>query len=517
MNARWSLAKTPLRGSAHIRNSHRFRFPRLAGVANFCILEATNPSDQTHPASDRRWRLQVWLGIHSSTKPKVYAQVFAASRINSVSYWLEIFFSAGIATFGLVESSPAVIIGAMLISPLMGPIMGTGLALAIGDVYLGIKAVMNLVASIVAAVAFSGFLVWLLPFHSATPEILARTNPNLLDLGIALLSGLAGSLVVCRGSGEGVTALPGVAIAVALMPPLCATGFGLGSGANLEIMGGSGLLFLTNLVAIVASAFLVFLLVGVNTPDVQKVMLASREDESLARMLSHGPVARMLSTGGRLQWRILMIVILLGAIAVPLRRALLQVTKETLARGVVQEELKRLAPPDAIVSQQVSVGKDVIAIRLISTKPIVDAKVTEARQNLMRRTGLDVQLSVDAVASKRELAELMERLARPAPVVAKEKTIDDIQKELLDKVRPALQEIWPSSDAPMQDFDVVVGGPAGISVEVRYQAAKDLGDVPIKMVQQSLQSKLGMPGLAVAAERIAPAAAPKKPVTRKRG
>ena len=69
---------------------------------------------------------------HPGDKPKVCEQVFEATEITSLSYWLEIFFSAGIATFGLVESSPAVIIGAMLISPLMGPIMATGLALGRG-------------------------------------------------------------------------------------------------------------------------------------------------------------------------------------------------------------------------------------------------------------------------------------------------------------------------------------------------------------------------------------------------
>ena len=275
-------------------------------------------------------RLQARLHIESSATPRVYEQVFAAAEINSLSYWLEIFFSAGIATFGLVENSPAVIIGAMLISPLMGPILATGLALAVGDLYLGIKAVINLIASVTVSVAFSGFLVWLLPFHSATSEIVARTKPNLLDLGIALLSGLAGSVVVCRGGGDGETAFPGVAIAVALMPPLCTMGFGLGSGRNLEIMGGAGLLFLTNLVAIVASAFLVFLLVGMSTAEVQETMLASRGNEPLARLLSHGPVARIFATGGQLRWRILMLLILLAAIAVPLRKALLQVASETL-------------------------------------------------------------------------------------------------------------------------------------------------------------------------------------------
>jgi uncharacterized hydrophobic protein (TIGR00271 family) len=457
-----------------------------------------------------RGRLQAWLRIRASAKPQVYARVFETTEISSLSYWLEIFFSAGIATFGLVENSPAVIIGAMLISPLMGPIMATGLALAVGDLYLGLKAIVNLVVSIAVSILFSGFLVWLLPFHSATGEIIARTNPNLLDLGIALLSGLAGSVVVCRGVGDGVTALPGVAIAVALMPPLCTMGFGLGSDLNLEIMGGAGLLFLTNLVAIVASAFLVFLSVGMRTPEVEKEMLASRGDEPLARMLSHGPTSGILATGGQMRWRVLMLLILLGSIAVPLRRALLQVASETLTRGAVQEALKRLVPADTVVSQQVSVGRSDIAIHLISTSRIPDATVTEVRQELMRRTGRNVQLSVDAVASKSELADLMERFARPAPVIPAEKPFEQVRQELLDRIRPALREIWPASDAPMEDFDLVVGA-AGTVVDVHYKAAKDLGDVPINMVTQSLRSKLAMPDLELTAERIPDTSAAKKP------
>lgn len=475
----------------------------------------TNTSENIRAANaDRRSRLQTWLGIQAGTKPKVYAQIFAASEIASLSYWLEIFFAAGIATFGLVESSPAVIIGAMLISPLMGPIMGAGLALAVGDLFLGIKAGLNLVVSVAASIAFSGFLTWLLPFHSATPEILSRTTPNLLDLGIALLSGLAGSVVVSRGSGDGVTALPGVAIAVALMPPLCVMGFGLGSGANLEIMGGAGLLFLTNLVAIVASAFFVFLLVGLNTAEVQTVMIASRKDNFPGRLFSHGPIERLLSTGGGLRWRIVMILILLGAISVPLRRALLEVTSETLTRGAIQEELKRLAPPDTLVSQQVSIAKDGIIIRLISTKPILEAKVAEARQELMRRTGKDVEISVEAVASKRELAAIMERLRRPAPEVEKEQTISEMQKDVLDRVRPALQAIWPSSDAPIHDFAVSLNDPVGVSITVHYEAAESLGDVPISMVEHSLQTSLGIPNLTVNAVNIQPVnSAPPPPVS----
>jgi len=457
-----------------------------------------NPS----PPFSRR-EFQRWLHVPAGAKPQIYEQVLATTEINSLTYWLEIFFASGIATFGLVQSSPAVIIGAMLISPLMGPIMATGLALAASDLYMGIKAVLNLIASVAVSIAFSGFLVWLLPFHSATPEIVARTNPNLLDLGVALLSGLAGSVVVCRGGGGGVTALPGVAIAVALMPPLCTVGFGLGSGANLEIMSGAGLLFLTNLVAIVASAFLIFLLIGMNTAEVRKSMEAARGSEPLARILAHGPVARVMVTGGQLRWRVLMLLVMLAAIAVPLRRALLQVAGETLTRGAVQEELSRLVPPDYLVSEQVSVSPDSVFIRVLSTRQIPDDSVTEVRQKLMRRTGRDVRISVDAVASKTEVADLMERLSHPVAAPPRLKTVAELQKELVDRIRPPLVAIWPEADAPMRDFDVVLG-PQGIAVNVRYTAPANLGEVPIRMVEHGLQSKLGTPEVTVNAQRVRP-------------
>ena len=230
----------------------------------------------------RRARLQLWLDVKTQDQPKVYADIGEAASISNLGYWLAIVFSAGIATFGLVLNSPAVIIGAMLISPLMGPIMATGLALAAGDFYLCFKALLNLFASVCLAVSLSAGIVWLLPFHSVTGEILSRTNPTLLDLGIALFSGLAGSVAVCRSNSGGVTTLPGVAIAVALMPPLCAVGFGLGTGVDLRIMEGAGLLFLTNLVAIVASALLVFLLTGMNSPEIRSQIEQSRKGDSLA-------------------------------------------------------------------------------------------------------------------------------------------------------------------------------------------------------------------------------------------
>jgi uncharacterized hydrophobic protein (TIGR00271 family) len=465
----------------------------------------------------RRTRFQHWLGIDPRNKPKVYSEVFDSAKMSSFTYWLEIIFSAGIATFGLVLNSPAVIIGAMLISPLMGPIMATGLSLAAGDLYLAIKALTNLVTSVSIAIGLSAFFVWLLPFHSATTEIFARINPNLLDLGVALFSGLAGSVVVCRSSGAGgVTALPGVAIAVALMPPLCTMGFGLGSGANMRIMGGAGLLFLTNLVAIVSSAFLVFLLTGMNSADVRSEMAHLRTGDLFAQKLSRGPLARAFLNSGQLRWRILMLIVLLGVVAVPLRTALMQLAGEAVARGIVQDVMKGLLPQGTLVSQQVQVGRDSIAIRLISTKNVENEARKNAEREIERRSGRRAEISMETVASQTELAELMQKLAAPPepPPKPPVQTLEGIHSELLARIRPVVEGLWPAA-APLQDFDVAFG-PAGIVLNARYQSAKDMGPMPLGIIERELREKLSTPELVLNAQRIPPPRKAARQTTKKR-
>ena len=453
----------------------------------------------------KRSPFQHWLRIDPKQKPEVYAQITEAAELSNLRYWLEILLSAGIAALGLVLDSPAVIIGAMLISPLMGPIMATGLALAAGDLYLAIKAISKLVASIFLAVAFSAAIVWFLPFHSVTSEILARINPTLLDLGVALLSGLAGSIAVNRvGGGDGVTTLPGVAIAVALMPPLCTIGFGLGSGANFRIMSGAGLLFLTNLVAIVASAFVVFLLTGMDSPTVRKEIEQSRSGESFAQFLSRGPFSRIPINSGQLRWRILMLVILLGAISVPLRTAFLQVTAEAVTRNAIQQVVKGLMPPGALVSQQVDVGRESVAVRLISTQEVTQEKLRQAERDIERHAGRKVSLSVASIASQSQLMELMHRLSSsepptPKPVV---ESLADLNQRLVERIQPVLRDVWPA-EAPIQDFNIAFGT-TGSTLNIRYQSNRDMGKITVEVITRQLQEKLGTQDLSMVTQRVPP-------------
>jgi uncharacterized hydrophobic protein (TIGR00271 family) len=455
------------------------------------------------------------LRIEPASKPQLYARIFEAADMESLSYWLELVFSAGIATLGLVLDSPAVVIGAMLISPLMGPILASGLALAAGDLYLGIRALASVIASMGAAVGFSAAIVWLLPFHVPTAEILNRTQPNLLDLGVAILSGLAGSVVLCRGGGGGgVTALPGVAIAVALMPPLCTVGFGVGSGFVWPIMSGAGLLFLTNLAAIVASAFLVFLLVRMDAPDVREEIDRSIRERSsedrLFLLLDRTFLARSLADVGKLRWRILMLAAVLAVLFVPLGRALMQVRNETVARAAIREAVRQIAPRESVLSEVVDLTPDVIRIRLILTDSVPAARIEEARNLILRRTGRDADLFVRRVAGEEELALLRERL-KPAPPTPLE-DLKAVGRELVTRLEQPLREAWPTSSATLLGYELGFS-PSEVVVRVRYQAAAALDEAATETLRNILRGRLHVDQLRVVTDWVQPEPPP-EPVSR---
>lgn len=181
--------------------------------------------------------------------PSVLARVEADAGWSN-RYAFMVLMSAGIAILGLLLSSPAVIIGAMLISPLMGPIIGLGFAIAVFDWAEVRKSFTALVAGALLAIAFAAAIVFLSPLTDRTPEIMARTRPNLFDLLVAVFSALAGGYATVRGRGETIV---GVAIATALMPPLAVVGFGLAT-ADWSVFTGALTLFVTNFVAIALSA-----------------------------------------------------------------------------------------------------------------------------------------------------------------------------------------------------------------------------------------------------------------------
>jgi uncharacterized hydrophobic protein (TIGR00271 family) len=201
---------------------------------------------QILPTLDLHEQIEVYKAIREGAEPKV-------------DFFVMIALAAAIATFGLLQNSPAVIIGAMLVAPLMAAIFGLSLGVVRGDLRLLRRAGSATLRGMLLAVAVSALLGFLVPAATPGSEILNRTAPTLLDLGVALASGAAGAYALSR---KGVSAaLPGVAIAAALVPPLGTIGIGLALGQG-SIAGGASLLFLTNLVAITAAGGLVFLWLG---------------------------------------------------------------------------------------------------------------------------------------------------------------------------------------------------------------------------------------------------------------
>ena len=196
-------------------------------------------------------------------------------EFKGTNLWVLIF-ATFIASLGLNTNSTAVIIGAMLISPLMGPIMGFGLGLGISDFELIKRSVRNLATAALFSVITSTIYFLISPLSEAQSELLARTHPTVYDVLIAFFGGLAG--IVASSTKNKGNVIPGVAIATALMPPLCTAGFGLASG-NLYYFFGAFYLFFINSVFICLATYLIVRLLKYP----KKVFLDKQREKTVKR------------------------------------------------------------------------------------------------------------------------------------------------------------------------------------------------------------------------------------------
>ena len=194
------------------------------------------------------------LDDDKAQRDEVVASISKGVEFRGVNLWVLIF-ATMIASLGLNVNSAAVIIGAMLISPIMGPIMGVGLALGINDFELLKRSLRNLVFMFMVAIVASTVYFFVSPLSSNSSELLARTTPTTYDVLIALFGGLAGMVAQTRQDRTS-TVIPGVAIATALVPPLCTAGFGIATG-QWRFFFGAFYLFFINSVFIAMATFLV--------------------------------------------------------------------------------------------------------------------------------------------------------------------------------------------------------------------------------------------------------------------
>lgn len=322
----------------------------------------------------------------------------------SYSYAFLVATSCGIATLGLMLNSAAVIIGAMLVAPLMGPIVLLGFAIARTDVELVIRSAKAMTVGVLAALAISVVIVKLSPYIPPTPEILARTNPNLFDLLVAVLSGMvAGYAVTHRKIGT----VAGVAIATALMPPLAASGYGLATG-DMHIFQGAFFLFLTNMLAIAFSV------------------------ATMAMWYGFGN----LRTPKNLIWQTTAAGVVLVVLSIPLVQTLNESVTKTLTVNAVEDVLRQ-----GLHLEGASLDK--LNVRVEEGKPVEISAVVFTRE-------------YDNTAHDRLLPKLQQRLERPVEFALDQVVLGDAlmqakasQSVLANPVAPVLQTGTPLSDAQL--------------------------------------------------------------------
>lgn len=209
------------------------------------------------------------LGADAASQEEVNSNIQKGIMIRGTNLWVLIF-AIFIASLGLNTNSTAVIIGAMLISPLMGPIIGMGYSMGVYDFNLLKESLRNFLFMIVVSLITSAIFFTLPLISSTQSELLARTQPTTYDILIALFGGLAGMVAQTRKDRTG-TVIPGVAIATALMPPLCTVGYGLAT-LQFRFMLGALYLFTINSIFIALASFIVtrvmnFKMIGELEPD----------------------------------------------------------------------------------------------------------------------------------------------------------------------------------------------------------------------------------------------------------
>ena len=337
----------------------------------------------------RRFMANVRRGVdHDEVADAVYENGGLTGR-----YLIMTFISAAIAILGLMLSSPAVVIGAMLMSPMMGPIVALGFSLTLLDWAELKQSLTALGIGFGLALLVAILLTVLSPLKEPTAEILARTRPNFFDLLIAVFSGVAGAYAVIKQRGETII---GVAIATALMPPVATVGFGLGTG-DLLIAGGAFFLFMTNLVAIALAATLTATFYGFRPRILERPQ----------------------------PWRALAVVVVFALLSAPLALSLRAIGRESQATAETRlavDEIFEGADSRVTLLDVRSDGDRISVSALVSTRTLVADAQARLRERLDAALHAPVEVVLDqiVVADPQAAARAVQasQVTAPDPVAA---------------------------------------------------------------------------------------------------
>ncbi|BBB47094.1 DUF389 domain-containing protein [Pelolinea submarina] len=349
------------------------------------LSENTVESDaENHPGSFIAWLQHIPAFLFNEqkltqTRKAIVLNDLVDSSSPGMDYFTLILLSCTIATFGLLTNSAAVIIGAMLVAPLMSPILSLSMASISGLSRLFKRSLIAIVEGSGIAILLSAliaFLSYRLPFGvtAAIPnEVLARTSPSPMDLGIAIAGGAAAAYALAHP--RLTAALPGVAIATALMPPLCVIGFGI-AFMNSSIILGASLLFVTNLVAIAFAGIITFAAMGFGPRNM-------KETSKISRSLS-------IST-----FLVVVIGLLLAALA---WNTISEARLYSQARTIILDSIDRYTTAN-LIDLTITSESDVknISVTLRTTRDLTYAEVEEMQTEIAEELHSPVALEIIVV------------------------------------------------------------------------------------------------------------------------
>ncbi|MEO9158395.1 MAG: DUF389 domain-containing protein [Kofleriaceae bacterium] len=389
--------------------------------------------------------------------------------------------AAALATLGLALDSDAVVIGAMLIAPLMKPIIALAMGLATGSPPLAVRAAVRSVASVVAVVGFAAAIAWLLPFHEITRELAARTAPSLLDLFVAAACALVGAYATLFASSDMASTAAGTSIGISLVPPLCTVGYALSIG-EWHMALGAALLFTANITGIITVAGVVFVVVGFGQVD------ASAEEGAIepSRLGVANRLGRNLSLASNRLGpfsRLVLPLLLLSAIFVPLRRAVGEMTRRTNLRQQLEHVLATTKLRVAQSSIALKGNGAVVRVVIVGDTHASQQLDGELHEILTRMGEPDARLSVWAVPDAKALRALTTRIDDlPPPVVAE--PVRDLAHHTPDEVDALVKEAWPKHGAGVLLASWLEGG-TPISLHLRH-LGPPLGEAGRELFQRSL-------------------------------
>lgn len=405
-------------------------------------------------------------------------------------YWIQLFLSMGIATLGLVLGSTAVVIGGMLVSPLMGPIVELGMGLAVGSSLLVFRATLRVVLSVGLVIFGAALITAALPFHEVTSEIASRTAPTALDLLVAVFCALAAAYTTVRPGSDTASAAAGTAIGIALVPPLCTVGFGLGT-LSATIGGGAMLLFVANFSSILVIAVGSFVLLGFDMVDAatleQEFTPAQYNRTDRIATTTHRALRDAFGSRYSFALRLLIPVAFLATVYVPLSRALDEVSWEVRTREAIRDILSD--EQSNSVQTNVVVERQSVAVRLMLLGS------SEAATNLERRlemriaavAGVKPTVSVMAVPDARAFAASAVAQARAGRAFGVTFPMETVRQRL----REALESEWPQGAAgPLLRWELRTLS-SGVTTITTHHLGPPLGIAAESLLTRALSSQLG--------------------------